>query len=97
MARPRALLQGAAARAPRWSVSPLQNNVFGRAAQPPRRVAELQKLQHATPPARTADAPRERERGADTPCCKYLGRFDSLQASIAAARTQTRTQAEAEP
>ena len=80
---------GGARSSPRWEIVPMVNNVFGRAAQPPRRVAELQKLHHATPPARTGDAPRERERGADTPCCKYLGRFDSLQASIAAARTRT--------
>ncbi len=84
MARPRTLLQEAAALAPRWSVSPLQNNVFGRAAQPPHRIAELNRI------ARDGGAPRDRVLTADTPCCKYIGRFDSLQACIAAAEATPR-------
>ena len=84
VARPRTLLQEAAALAPRWSVSPLQNNVFGRAAQPPHRIAELNRI------ARDGGAPRDRVLTADTPCCKYIGRFDSLQACIAAAEATSR-------
>ena len=86
VARPKALLQEATALTPRWSVSLLQNNVFGRAAQPPERSVELKhQLARAG-----GGAPRDRVLSADAPCCKYIGRVDSLQACIAAAEATPR-------
>ena len=62
------------------------NNVFGRAAQPPKLRVELQNDRAGTRRARVL-----RVLTAGTPwCCKYLGRRASLQACIAAAEAEPR-------